>query len=111
MLRRLFKTPISNPIVLTEDKVRPRILLASKIPEVIEAEGMLSPEELAMISVTSDWKELQSQEEHPTRDQLLEDAFHCLQHFLSDRDIRIRNGAYAEQQIDSMKKYLKQLEA
>ena len=44
------------------------------------------------------------------RDKLLDDAFHCLQHFFADRDIRIKDADYAAQQIAAMTAYIEKLE-
>lgn len=78
--------------------------LRNKVVHFIE---MILQGEMSLDEVLSSWPA----EEEYLADPLLCEAYHALQHFAADEDIRHKDPQYAEWQINELKEIVRRLEA
>jgi len=91
---------------------RRRKALALFMQRLLALEETLSPSDMDELQMSTGWKkEIIGSDSEPFDDKLFNDAYHCLQHFFSDRGIRMKDFSYAQLQIASMKRYIQELEA
>jgi hypothetical protein len=84
-----------------------RKALAEEIRKAIESEDQRNPNDLTELNrITQQWAEANKQD-----DKLLDDAYHSLIHFLTDRDIRLKDTRYADRQIAAMRQLVTELES